>query len=152
VPPVRDAAGKFKTSDSETSRRWTNAERLAIVTEAFEYGAVSGRSPSGVGSRRRRSIFGDGSRGAQRLSTRASPALSGSLRQRLESRVKAHIFLSMLAYYVQWHMIQAWASLTFKDEAGAEVSRKRNPVAPPKRSKAALDKVHTRRCLTAHRR
>jgi Transposase DDE domain len=66
------------------------------------------------------------------------------IRHRLEGRVKAHIFLSMLAYYVQWHMIQAWAPLTFADEAGADAARERNPVAPAKRSKAALDKVHTR--------
>jgi transposase len=66
------------------------------------------------------------------------------IRHRLEGRVKAHIFLSMLAYYVQWHMIQAWASLTFADEAGESASRRRNPVAPAKRSKAALAKVHTR--------
>ena len=66
------------------------------------------------------------------------------IRHRLEGRVKAHIFLSMLAYYVQWHMIQAWASLTFADEAGESTSRRRNPVAPAKRSKAALAKVHTR--------
>ena len=66
------------------------------------------------------------------------------IRHRLEARVKAHIFLSMLAYYVQWHMIQAWAALTFADEAGETAARSRNPVAPAKRSKAALDKVHTR--------
>lgn len=66
------------------------------------------------------------------------------IRHRLEERVKAHIFLSMLAYYVQWHMIEAWASLTFKDEADADASRERDPVAPAKRSKAALEKVHTR--------
>lgn len=66
------------------------------------------------------------------------------IRHRLEGRVKAHIFLSMLAYYVQWHMIQAWAPLTFTDEAGVDAGRERNPVAPAKRSKAALDKVHTR--------
>jgi transposase len=66
------------------------------------------------------------------------------IHHRLEGRVKAHIFLSMLAYYVQWHMIQAWASLTFADEAGESASRRRNPVAPAKRSKAALAKVHTR--------
>ena len=66
------------------------------------------------------------------------------IRHRLESRVKAHIFLSMLAYYVQWHMIQAWASLTFADEAGEDAARLSNPVAPAKRSKATLDKVHTR--------
>jgi transposase len=66
------------------------------------------------------------------------------IRHRLEGRVKAHIFLSMLAYYVQWHMIEAWAPLTFKDEADIDASRERNPVAPAKRSKAALEKVHTR--------
>ena len=66
------------------------------------------------------------------------------IRHRLEARVKAHIFLSMLAYYVQWHMIQAWQSLTFADEAGEEAARRRNPVAPAKRSKAALEKVGTR--------
>ena len=67
------------------------------------------------------------------------------IRHRLEDRVRAHIFLSMLAYYVQWHMIQAWAPLTFKDEAvGDSAARRRNPVAPAKRSKAALHKVATR--------
>ena len=66
------------------------------------------------------------------------------IRHRLESRVKAHIFLSMLAYYVQWHMIQAWAPLTFADAAEADAARTRSPVAPAKRSKAALEKVHTR--------
>jgi hypothetical protein len=66
------------------------------------------------------------------------------IRHRLETRVKAHIFLSMLAYYVQWHMIEAWAPLTFKDEADAGPARLADPVAPARRSQAALDKVHTR--------
>ena len=66
------------------------------------------------------------------------------IRHRLENRVRAHIFLSMLAYYVQWHMIEAWAPLTFKDEIPAGPERERDPVAPAKRSKAALDKVHSR--------
>jgi transposase len=71
------------------------------------------------------------------------------IRHRLEARVKAHIFLSMLAYYVQWHMIEAWAPLTFKDEAkadmGPEPARLADPVAPARRSQAALAKVNTRR-------
>jgi transposase len=66
------------------------------------------------------------------------------IRHRLEDRVKAHIFLSMLAYYVQWHMVEAWRGLTFADEAGEDASRQRNPVAAAKRSKAALAKVHSR--------
>ncbi|MGH8330686.1 MAG: IS1634 family transposase, partial [Pseudomonas sp.] len=34
----------------------------------------------------------------------------------LETRVRAHIFLCMLAYYVQWHMQEAWRELLFSDE------------------------------------
>jgi hypothetical protein len=66
------------------------------------------------------------------------------IRHRLEVRVRAHIFLSMLAYYVQWHMIQAWQPLTFADEAGEDAARLSDPVAPARRSQAALYKVHTR--------
>ncbi len=67
------------------------------------------------------------------------------IRHRLEARVKAHIFLSMLAYYVQWHLSQAWKPLLFADEAAADAARECNPVAPARRSKAALAKVHSRR-------
>jgi hypothetical protein len=67
------------------------------------------------------------------------------IRHRLEGRVKAHILLSMLAYYVQWHMMQAWAPLTFMDEADADAARERDPVAPAQRSKAALDKAMSQR-------
>jgi len=66
------------------------------------------------------------------------------IRHRLDARVRAHIFLSMLAYYVQWHMIQAWQPLTFADQAGADAARLGDPVAPARRSQAALAKVHTR--------
>jgi hypothetical protein len=71
------------------------------------------------------------------------------IRHRLEDRVRAHILLSMLAYYVEWHMIQAWAPLTFKDEAqdktGTDAARERDPVTPARRSAAALAKARTRR-------
>jgi Transposase DDE domain len=67
------------------------------------------------------------------------------IRHRLESRVKAHIFLSMLAYYVQWHLAEAWKPLLFADEAPADEGRERDPVAPARRSAAALAKAQTRR-------
>jgi Transposase DDE domain len=67
------------------------------------------------------------------------------IRHRLEERVKAHIFLSMLAYYVQWHLAQAWKPLLFADETPQDVARERDPVAPARRSKAALAKVYGRR-------
>ena len=67
------------------------------------------------------------------------------IRHRLESRVKAHIFLSMLAYYVQWHLAEAWKPLLFADEAPAGEARECDPVAPARRSAAALAKAQTRR-------
>ena len=67
------------------------------------------------------------------------------IRHRLEERVKAHIFLSMLAYYVQWHLAEAWKPLLFADEAPAGEARTCDPVAPAKRSAAALAKAQNRR-------
>ena len=60
----------------------------------------------------------------------------------LEGRVRAHIFLCMLAYYVEWHMRQAWAPLMFADEDQA-AKRVRDPVAPANRSDAAMKKVQS---------
>jgi len=61
----------------------------------------------------------------------------------LEGRVRAHIFLCMLAYYVEWHMREAWRELMFADEDQlAKLTR--DPVAPAKRSDAAMKKVASR--------
>jgi transposase len=60
----------------------------------------------------------------------------------LENRVRAHIFLCMLAYYVEWHLLEAWRPLLFADEDQAAKAT-RDPVAPAKRSAAALEKVHS---------
>jgi len=62
----------------------------------------------------------------------------------LEGRVQAHIFLSMLAYYVEWHMKEAWRELLFSDEEQG-TKKDRDPVAPAKRSTRALKKVHSQR-------
>jgi transposase len=58
----------------------------------------------------------------------------------LEGRVRAHIFLCMLAYYVEWHMRDVWRELMFTDEDQAP-KLTRDPVAPAKRSDAAMRKV-----------
>lgn len=67
------------------------------------------------------------------------------IHHRLASRVRAHIFLCMLAYYVEWHMLQVWRELLFADEDQA-AKAVRDPVAPAQRSQAAEDKAttHTR--------
>jgi hypothetical protein len=65
------------------------------------------------------------------------------IRHRLEDRVKAHIFLCMLAHYVAWHMMEAWRERLFGDE-DQQAKTTRDPVAPATRSNAALEKVHAR--------
>jgi hypothetical protein len=62
------------------------------------------------------------------------------IHHRLADRVRAHILLCMLAYYVEWHMREAWRELMFADE-DQQAKATRDPVAPAKRSQAALAKV-----------
>jgi Transposase DDE domain len=63
-----------------------------------------------------------------------------------EPRVRAHVFLCMLAYYVQWHMRQRLAPLLFDDEYLDEANATRaSPVAKAVRSDHAKDKDKTRR-------
>jgi len=62
------------------------------------------------------------------------------IHHRTADRVRAHIFLCMLAYYVEWHLRAAWRELMFTD-TDPEAHAKRDPVAPAKRSQAALAKV-----------
>jgi transposase len=65
------------------------------------------------------------------------------IRHHLERRVRTHIFLCMLAYYVEWHMREAWRPLLFCDE-DQERKKSRDPVAPAKRSIEAKKKVFTK--------
>lgn len=62
------------------------------------------------------------------------------IRHRTENRVKAHILLCMLAYYVQWHMMESWRPLLYADQE-QEAKDYRDPVAPAKRSDSAMNKV-----------
>ena len=65
------------------------------------------------------------------------------IHHRLENRVRAHLFLCMLAYYVEWHLREAWRELMFAD-TDQQAKATRDPVAPAKRSTATLRKVSTR--------
>jgi hypothetical protein len=66
------------------------------------------------------------------------------IHHRLEERVRAHILLCMLAYYVEWHMRQALAPMLFDDDdpAAAQAAR-RSAVAPAQRSPRAQRKAST---------
>ena len=67
------------------------------------------------------------------------------IHHRTADRVRAHILLCLLAYYVEWHLRQAWEPLLFEDEDLSEDRRRRDPVAPAKPSESARlkKKTHT---------
>ncbi len=62
------------------------------------------------------------------------------IRHRTEERVPAHIFLCLLAYYVEWHLRRAWAPLLFEDEERLEERKRRDPILPTKPSASAQEK------------
>jgi transposase len=64
------------------------------------------------------------------------------IHHRLASRVRAHVLICLLAYYVEWHMRRALAPLLFDDEQPQEQP---SPVAPARRSASAHAKARTKR-------
>jgi hypothetical protein len=66
----------------------------------------------------------------------------------LEQRVRAHVLLCMLAYYLTWHLRQAFAPLIFKDE---QPPRNTDPVAKAHRSPAAQQKAQTKHTTDGQR-
>lgn len=65
------------------------------------------------------------------------------IHHRLARRVRAHILLCMLAYYVEWHLRRAWAPHLFEDEQPGR-HEDDSPVRPALRSDAALRKAATK--------
>jgi transposase len=64
------------------------------------------------------------------------------IRHHLEKRVRAHVFLCMLAYYVEWHMRRALAPILFDDDHKTESEALRSSaVAPAQRSAQARRKA-----------
>jgi hypothetical protein len=64
------------------------------------------------------------------------------IHHRLEDRVRAHVFLCMLSYYLSWHLRRAWKPLLFDDEQPPE---RPDPVAKAARSRSAERKAQTKR-------
>jgi len=66
----------------------------------------------------------------------------------LEERVRAHVFLCMLAYYVEWHMRQALAPMLFDDhDPTAGEALRSSIVAPARRSSSAEEKAQSKRTV-----
>ena len=62
------------------------------------------------------------------------------IRHRREDRVPTHIFLCVLAYYVEWHLRRAWAPLLFEDEERREDRKHRDPILAAQPSVSAQRK------------
>ena len=67
------------------------------------------------------------------------------IHHRTEDHVRAHFFLCMLAYYVEWHMRRALAPILFHDEDRPQSRQQRDPVAPAQISASAKQKKIRRR-------
>jgi transposase len=67
------------------------------------------------------------------------------IHHRLAARVGAHILICVLAYYVEWHLRQAWKPLLFDDEELIADRQRRDPVAPAQASASAQRKKRTHR-------
>jgi transposase len=72
------------------------------------------------------------------------------IHHRLADRVRAHVFLCMLAYYVEWHMRSKLAPLLFEDhDKAAAQAQRESLVKPAKRSPAAERKALTKQTSEA---
>ena len=67
------------------------------------------------------------------------------IHHRLEDRVRAHVLICMLAYYLTWHLKAAWKPLLFTDEHRPTSP---DPVSKAVRSPAAQEKAQTKRTST----
>jgi transposase len=66
------------------------------------------------------------------------------IHHRTAGHVRAHIFLCMLAYYVEWHLRKDLAPVLFQDEELDEMRWARDPVAKAEASQSAKDKKKTK--------
>jgi len=79
----------------------------------------------------------------QAFRTLKSPELEiRPIRHRRDDRVRAHAFLCLLAYYLEWHLRKAWAELLFVDE---QPPLRADPVTGAERSPTAKRKASTQK-------
>jgi transposase len=140
-------AKHFKLEVGDADLRWTVREEkvaaeaaldgIYVIRTSLETGQMD--ADSAVRSYKQLSAVERAFRSMKSMDLEVRP-----IRHHLETRVRAHFFLCMLAYYVKWHMSEAWRPLLFSDE-DLSAKQSRDPVAPALRSEAALAKVLARR-------
>jgi transposase len=141
-------AKHFQLTIADGVFRWTRRE-LALAAEEQLDGIYVIRTSEP----KRRLSAADSVHSYKRLSLveRAFRSFKGMdlmvrpIHHRVEPRVRAHIFLCMLAYYVEWRLRQAWAPLLYEDEELANTRDERDPVDPAAASDSAKHKKQTQR-------
>jgi transposase len=157
-------AKHFTLKISDGSLAWARKED-AIIKEELLDGIYVIRTSEPA----QRLTAGDGVRSYKRLALveQAFRCLKGidllvrPIHHRVAPRVRAHILLCMLAFYVEWHLRRVWEPLLFEDEDLAEDRTRRDPVLPARAAESARLKkkthvtanglpVHSFRTLLAH--
>jgi hypothetical protein len=152
----RKVAKHFRTEITDTSFSYARIQD-AITAEAALDGIYVLRTSVGPGGLGSGEVVASYKALAQ--VERAFRAFSTDLdirpiRHRTEQRVRAHVFLRMLSYYLTWHLHDRLAPLLFTDDdKPAAHAARTSPVAPAARSPRALAKAaakHTGSGLPVH--
>lgn len=77
--------------------------------------------------------------------SRPVPGRDSTRRTWRRSRLRAHVFICIMTYYVEWHMREALAPQLFDDAEPDEQRKKRDPAAPARQSASAKLKETSRR-------
>jgi hypothetical protein len=133
-----DETGFSFTRDDASIAREAALDGIYVIRTSVPAAALT--SDEAVRSYKRLSQVEQAFRSIKSVDLKVRP-----IHHRLEERVRAHILLCMLAYYVEWHMRQALAPLLFDDDdpVAAEATRP-SVVAPAQRSPAAQRKAMTK--------
>jgi len=122
----------------DSIEREKKLDGIYVIRTNVKAAAMS--SPEVVGSYKRLSNVERAFRSLKTVDLKVRP-----IHHRLEDRVRAHVFLCMLAYYVEWHMRRKLAPLLFEDhDKKAAILRRESVVKPAQRSEAAERKAATK--------
>ncbi len=140
-------AKHFQLSIADGSFAWSRREESIRVEEQLDGIYVIRTSESaeqlsaadGVRSYKRLALVEQAFRAFKGVDLMVRPVY-----HRVEPRVRSHIFLCMLAYYVEWHMRRSWAPLLFEDEELEEARAERDPVAKAQPSESVEHKKQSR--------
>ena len=133
-----DEDGFFYERKPDSIEREKKLDGIYVIRTNVKAAAMS--SPDVVRSYKQLSVVERAFRSLKTVDLKVRP-----IHHRLEDRVRAHVFLCMLAYYVEWHMRRKLAPLLFEDhDKAAATMRRESVVKPALRSEAAERKAATK--------